>query len=218
MFLAITLLISQQIWGNGRGGGCSTPQPLNWEVLVSQTDKAKDREEFHKFGEAVEECFQRIGNQRLALDVQKLKTVVGKSPHQAVRYVEIYCAAAHSQPTLIKIPYIIATILDREHSMSEPLVLVKETAKQVGATDDLSRLPIATDVSLFRTDGPERDAARKWWDSVDLEETSCDRCDKRLRRGQGFSVPPTAGTGAGFDLICQSCFDLHLSQAQDERA
>jgi len=177
---------------------------------MSPTDKVKEREEFNRFADAVEECFQRIGNQQLALDVQKLQTLVVKTPQIAARYVEMYCEAAVSQPTLIKIPYIIATILSVKHSMPEPLAMVMERAKELGATDSLSGFHVGTDMSQFRSEGPERDAARLWWDSVDLEETTCDRCDQRLRRGQGFSIPASAGTGAGFDLVCQSCFQLHL--------
>ena len=176
-------------------------------------DKAMERAEFNQFVEAVDQCFQRIGNQRLALDVSKLKAVIKASPRQATRYVEVNCMAAYAQSTLIKTPYIVAIILDREHSTPDPLALVMKTAEEIGATDLLSQIPVAREVGHFRSDGPEREAARKWWDSVDLDSTSCDRCVKRLQRGEGFSVPPSAGTGEGFDLVCQSCFDLYLSEA-----
>ena len=181
---------------------------------MSQPEKTPDREEVSKFIHAVEGCFQKIGNQRLSLDVGKLSALIAASPQVAARYVEVCALGAYSQPAQIKVPFIIATILQENHSMSEPLALVQETAEQIGAVHLLAQIPMARTNESFRSDGPERDAAKQWWDTIDLDATSCDRCDKRLRRGQGFVVPSASGSGAGFDLICQSCFDLHLSRAQ----
>ena len=179
---------------------------------MPQQDDPTDREKVNKFIRAVDECFKRIGNQRLALDVEKLSELVAETPLIAARYVEAHCMGAYSQPSLIKVPFIIATILKLKHSMPEPLALVEKTAEQIGAADLLSRIPIAADESVFRAEGPERDAAKRWWDAVNLNVTTCDGCDNPVRRGQGFAVPSSSGSGAGIDLLCQSCFDLHLSR------
>jgi hypothetical protein len=151
----------------------------------------------------VDKCFERIEGRRLAMNPECLRPLVSRSPEATYRYVEMYCAMAYAQPSFLKIPYVLALLYDDEHNDKRLVDLVWKTANEIGGTEILQQISFAK-MDDLKKEPPERDAARNWWEEIGSQETTCDVCDERLRRGEGFLIE---SADKKRELLCRRCFD-----------
>jgi len=163
----------------------------------------------HEYIHAVDQCFERIGDGRLALKLECLSGLVTKHPQATIRYIEMNCQMAYSQSGLLKVPYVLALMYEKELGDDSLAKYVWKIAEEIGATDLLTQLPYAESLEAAKAEPPEAEAARRWWEETGVEVSACDRCDRGLRRGEGYLIQRGEKS---VELLCRSCFDrLHTT-------
>lgn len=169
-------------------------------------------EALRTFNEGLDKCMKKLGGGRIFMDTTCVRSVVRANKEAAYRYVKLHLMLAQSQPGYVQLAFSIATAYQIEFQDDTLVQMVMNTVKELGAEKHLSSIGVAKNFEEATTEPPEREAARAWWRTTGRADGKCDRCNRPLRRGEGYLVSGHAvmvgGTRfeMGDELICQECF------------
>jgi hypothetical protein len=171
-------------------------------------------EEIRAFGNAIDACIEHVASGGVRVDATGIRTAVRERRAAAERYIELLCLAAATNPSVVQSAVWIATAYQVEFSDAAPLQKVLETAKATGGETWLRRMgtPARPGDYVPLEERPERKAAKDWWRSNKKQDAICDKCNRRIQRGEGFVIEGRKMMlgdrllDMGKDLFCENCF------------
>lgn len=164
------------------------------------------------FNQGYEACQQRIGGGKVGVDSTCVRTLVRGSREAALRFVELHCVMASSQPGYLQSAIVVATAYQVEFQDTTLVEMVMERAQALQAHDALSSIRMATNRKELAKEPPERTAAKAWWRANDRTEAHCDECNRPLRRGEGYEITGRVAVmgdvriDLGEEIVCETCF------------
>jgi len=170
-------------------------------------------EQLQRFAKDFNQCTPNIGGGKTAVDTARLRKLVRAQRDAAVRFVEIYCHTAASQPSSIRTAYVVAMALHVELGLTSAMDIVLQRANELDLVSELERgAHIPHETPRHIEDTPERAAAIRWWSSHSREQTKCDGCMRDLRRGEGYAISgqnirsDEMIIDLGDEILCENCF------------
>ncbi len=85
------------------------------------------------FSQEFEKCVEKYGNNKLAINTAKLRSLVSLNKEAAFGFVELYCFMAKSQPAYFMTAYTVVLVYERAFADDSLEKMVLEQAKSLNA-------------------------------------------------------------------------------------